>query len=226
MRILLTAAAAVTALVVPSVATAAPTITSAAVTGQATLVSGPSGRVWNTTVDSFYTLFIARPVTSYFNPNDNFSGAPVTDPDDGEFGFALNGDGFPTETRPNPPVPSDPFYRLTLTLTEGSRTGTLSGVYSSATGLFTATTPRLSFASGGYALTEFTWFRSNNNTVGAFSTNATPVIGPGSRADYQGSFTLVAVPEPATWALMILGFGVVGLTLRTRRRQQPIAAIA
>jgi choice-of-anchor C domain-containing protein len=27
-----------------------------------------------------------------------------------------------------------------------------------------------------------------------------------------------AVPEPATWAMMILGFGVVGASLRTRRR--------
>ena len=28
---------------------------------------------------------------------------------------------------------------------------------------------------------------------------------------------MVSVPEPATWALMILGFGAVGATLRQRR---------
>jgi hypothetical protein len=32
------------------------------------------------------------------------------------------------------------------------------------------------------------------------------------------SFTLAGVPEPASWALMIAGFGLVGATLRSRRR--------
>jgi hypothetical protein len=31
------------------------------------------------------------------------------------------------------------------------------------------------------------------------------------------------VPEPATWAMMILGFGAIGGTLRTRRRQLVLA---
>jgi hypothetical protein len=30
-------------------------------------------------------------------------------------------------------------------------------------------------------------------------------------------FTLTAVPEPAVWAMMLLGFGVLGTTLRRRR---------
>jgi hypothetical protein len=32
-----------------------------------------------------------------------------------------------------------------------------------------------------------------------------------------------AVPEPATWAMMILGFGAIGLTLRGGRRRQIVA---
>ena len=32
-----------------------------------------------------------------------------------------------------------------------------------------------------------------------------------------------AVPEPETWALLLLGFGAVGMTLRRRRRQTAIA---
>jgi hypothetical protein len=31
------------------------------------------------------------------------------------------------------------------------------------------------------------------------------------------------VPEPATWAMMIVGFGAIGGTLRTRRRQLALA---
>jgi hypothetical protein len=38
----------------------------------------------------------------------------------------------------------------------------------------------------------------------------------------DATFTAAAVPEPASWALMILGFGAVGAALRSRRR--PISA--
>ena len=43
---------------------------------------------------------------------------------------------------------------------------------------------------------------------------------PGS-ASVQGTFTLLApsIPEPSTWALMILGFGAVGFMMRSSRRQ-------
>ena len=33
-----------------------------------------------------------------------------------------------------------------------------------------------------------------------------------------GSFIVAAVPEPATWAMMLLGFGMVGFGLRSRRK--------
>jgi PEP-CTERM motif len=35
----------------------------------------------------------------------------------------------------------------------------------------------------------------------------------------SGQFEIAAVPEPASWALMIIGFGMVGASLRSRRRQ-------
>ena len=39
----------------------------------------------------------------------------------------------------------------------------------------------------------------------------------GKNASYAGTLAFAAVPEPATWALMIAGFGVVGGALRQRR---------
>ena len=45
-------------------------------------------------------------------------------------------------------------------------------------------------------------------------------------ANIHATFTLMsaAVPEPATWAMMILGMGMVGAGLRLRRRQTVSAA--
>lgn len=43
--------------------------------------------------------------------------------------------------------------------------------------------------------------------------------GPGGSGEGGGT-SVGGVPEPATWALMILGFGAVGLNLRSARRRQ------
>jgi hypothetical protein len=47
-------------------------------------------------------------------------------------------------------------------------------------------------------------------------------VSPGTDADYAGTLSFTpalgaTVPEPASWALMILGFGGIGAALRTRR---------
>lgn len=42
-------------------------------------------------------------------------------------------------------------------------------------------------------------------------------------AGWSGTASFVPVPEPATWGLMILGFGGVGALVRGRRRQVALA---
>lgn len=38
---------------------------------------------------------------------------------------------------------------------------------------------------------------------------------------YNGNLSATAVPEPATWAMMLVGFGAVGFGMRRRRKEQP-----
>jgi hypothetical protein len=57
--------------------------------------------------------------------------------------------------------------------------------------------------------------------AGQAYTNIHNRVWPGG--EIRGFLTAAAVPEPATWALMILGFGLVGADVR-RRRGAPAAA--
>lgn len=38
---------------------------------------------------------------------------------------------------------------------------------------------------------------------------------------YSGNLSSTAVPEPATWAMMLAGFGAIGFVMRNRRKPQP-----
>lgn len=69
---------------------------------------------------------------------------------------------------------------------------------------------------------QFLGFVSDNpftsvtvSSTGGFSYTLDTLI-YGAKGDVTG-----AVPEPATWAMMILGFGVVGLAMRRRRMNVP-----
>lgn len=53
---------------------------------------------------------------------------------------------------------------------------------------------------------------------------------PGGRPNvtqtFSGTLSLPAVPEPATWLMLILGFGAVGAGLRSRERRTATARLA
>ena len=61
----------------------------------------------------------------------------------------------------------------------------------------------------------------NTFRVGDFYWSINPLTLTSGGETVNGSLiaTVTAVPEPATWAMMIIGFGLVGAGMRSRRRQ-------
>jgi hypothetical protein len=116
----------------------------------------------------------------------------------------LSGDGWPTT--PGSVGNSDLFYRLTLGFGDGT---VVSGVYVTVNNAFFGGP-----TSGDITLTGFLWERQRFDIVSKYSSTT-----GGSPADYNGGFSYVAVPEPATWARMIGGFGMVGAAMRRRKAQ-------
>jgi hypothetical protein len=62
---------------------------------------------------------------------------------------------------------------------------------------------------------------------GSFMNNGTVDVrgGPPSRLTLNFNGTINAVPEPGTWAMMILGFGLVGVGMRRRRGAVSLRAV-
>ena len=61
----------------------------------------------------------------------------------------------------------------------------------------------------------------NNNNNGINGQNLTQ--GPSS-VFFSGTVTSGAVPEPATWAMMMIGLAALGTALRNRRRALNLAS--
>jgi hypothetical protein len=59
---------------------------------------------------------------------------------------------------------------------------------------------------------------------GDYSFVITGDCGGGCPAGFAYRFDLASVPEPASWALMLAGFGLVGATVRASRRREILAA--
>lgn len=74
-----------------------------------------------------------------------------------------------------------------------------------------APAPQLSFTDSSIRI--FFGERSGSAPIFDFSTN-------GGQAIFAYNAVAGAVPEPSTWALMLIGFGAVGGVMRTRRRQK------
>ena len=98
----------------------------------------------------------------------------------------------------------------------------------SVTATFTSKSTELKFTAVSFAGLGFTLFNFSGEHGGDLAPTAVlgghqlldiKGVSPGIAGDYTGtlSFTPGGVPEPATWALMILGFGGAGAMLRRRK---------
>lgn len=66
---------------------------------------------------------------------------------------------------------------------------------------------------------EFNFF---SDGPGAYHVLSSVPFGSRNVAESTGTFAITAVPEPASWVLLVAGFGLVGVS--ARRRQAPVAA--
>ncbi|WP_010215973.1 PEPxxWA-CTERM sorting domain-containing protein [Sphingomonas sp. PAMC 26621] len=208
-KTILFAAAATALALVSTGANAAANLVSAAVTGS------NGATVWNTTSSTGnYTVFLQQPLGNVMNP----TGQAINDPTEaGLNSFTINGDGWPIGGK----AASDPRYTLTLKFADGA---TISGVYDP---LFDEALDVTSSTVGNttYTFVGFGWDRVHANNVSG------NVARPGGDdRDYAGQFSFTAVegavPEPTTWAMMLAGFGMIGLGLRSRRSATPRLAHA
>ena len=176
----------------------AATLVDAWVTGQT-----GSGGVWDTEADDNWTLFLQDPgLGDFLNPNDEGISVPVT----GLTDILLAGEGYFSGVAGE----SDSLYKLTLGFDEGF---TLSGYYSPVGNVFSGGTSAVSNGMT-YSLTEFSWDRYLGDSVQRFQ-----AVPGGDGDDYAGNFVIdvnSAVPEPSTWAMLLIGFGLIGGFMRRR----------
>lgn len=133
------------------------------------------------------------------------------------------GPGFATITFGNTDLP------LNSGFTGGFIIGdTLGGLYNLT---LNTSTSGVSFSSAmlnGLGFTEVTagdpqhWQLNNVSLVAgsygfSFAGNNSNNVAGGLSA-LSGDVTITPLPEPGTWAMMLLGFGAIGLTLRNRRK--------
>lgn len=191
----------------PAAGANAATLISAAVFGSSGTTIWATANAPGTTAQN-YTLFLQNPgLGNFLNPNDQAISYAAQDGDNYAF---LAGDGYAPGTTLN----SDPSYRLVLNFDNGA---VLSGNY--LPGSPNAFLPDAAVTIGRtrLTLTEFSFTRNLADVVGRYQ--ATPNTDDGD--DYQGNFnfnqTTTAIPEPASWALMFGGFGLIGAAIRRRR---------
>lgn len=175
---------------------------------------------------SFLTAPLAHAATIYTpgDPNFQVTGDPFT----GTVSATIGHTGIATGDFTD-------LFQFTL-----GQTGLGSGTVATSTSIFASVTDldisSLTFngvsgtkLASPQDLVETYYFLGVPVTAGALNEIAVTGVSRGN-GSYGGNLTFIpfssAAPEPASWAMMIVGFGVIGLTLRYRRRSTRIALAA
>lgn len=69
-------------------------------------------------------------------------------------------------------------------------------------------------------------FSGNFVATGSDTLNFLNLSGGPNEGIFLDAITVAAVPEPGTWAMMLLGFGAIGLAMRARRRSGSLLQLA
>ncbi len=113
------------------------------------------------------------------------------------------------------------------TAISGTRNGiavTGLSTYAGATQAFSSAFPFTNFGGLSYSTLGGPNFNVYFNGTSLFELNST--LSPGGFPDNDGPITssaVAAVPEPATWALLLLGFFAVGGAMRAQRRKPNVS---
>jgi hypothetical protein len=142
-------------------------------------------------------------------------------------------DSFGQEPDANDPFQTSYVDNQTLTTVSGGEgstvasnsvagTGSGSGATTASNGATAASSSAASTAPASAASpTSVPSARSAQNTAAAPNTTPSAPINPNNLAVTGGAGdTVGAVPEPATWAMLITGFGFIGSILRSARRRK------
>ena len=202
----LLAAASAAAVLLPSSAKAAATISFVESGGVVTATL--SGNISNASATPMSVSNFGpgtQPASAYvsFTPSGGFPGGPV-------FLFDVNG---PTDFGSGTFIPASTSSGDTLGFFGGFSDFFLDGSYVQGSALnATDTFAGQTFASMG--LSPGTYVYDVLGPQGAISDTLTVIIGSG------GSGGIGGVPEPATWAMMLLGFAAIGFVVRKRKTMQ------
>ena len=180
------------------------------------VISSPVGAFTPTAIDSSFTVpgYTALPFSQWLGDNgisNWISTTPMGLAPSGIYDFRLSFSlaGLDAASASiSGRVAADDW--LNDVLLNGASTGISAGVNDYSTGAYTAWTP-FTISSG---------FQSGTNTLDFIVNNYFDTSATGLRVEMAGSANTAsgAVPEPASWAMMILGLGVAGAALRRQRQ--------